>query len=67
MARLKASLEITVEYRDYATDPDSLCLAFDRLIATALGDACLLDEYGVFSIGTFSPIEEADEQGRNEA
>ena len=62
MGRLKASFEIAVEYEEDATDPESLCVALDRLIETATSTPGILDEYGAVSIGPFLPIEDEGDE-----
>ena len=47
--------KLAVQYDPKVTDPASLAVALDRLLATALSTEGILDEYGNPEIGEFLP------------
>ena len=55
-------LYLDVQYAPEITDPDSLAVAFDRLLETALSTPGILDDYGNPRAGEFlsASVEEPD-------
>lgn len=49
----KAKLEIVVEFDEDRTDAESLAVALDKLLGTALSTPGILDEYGPVEVGEF--------------
>jgi hypothetical protein len=52
-------LQIDVTYDDRMTDPESLAVAMDRLLETALSTPAILEDYGNPTIGEFLPVTNA--------
>lgn len=49
----KCTLKIRVEYDESVTDPESLAVALDRLLETALSTPGVMDDYGSVLVGEF--------------
>lgn len=56
----KCRLYLEVQYDPRLTDPDSLAVAFDRLLETSLSTPGILDDYGNPQAGEFLPASVAE-------
>lgn len=58
-----AKLQLTVEYDEEVTDPDSISAALDKVLETGLSTPGILDEVGCPEVGEFWPLEEDPRKG----